>query len=101
VRTSTIDDFIRLRRSRPPDIVKIDVEGAELDVLHGMVNTLKGTSPKLIIEVDDADQEKCEKKLTACRDFLGNLGYGMKVLPNSYRDGHWFVRHLIASPAFI
>jgi FkbM family methyltransferase len=100
VKTSTIDDFVGLRRGRPPDVVKIDVEGAELDVLHGMVNTLKETSGKLIIEVDDADRQRCEKKLNACRDFLGNLGYGTQVLPNCYRDGHWFVRHLVASPAF-
>ena len=96
VETSTLDDFVESRKVPPPDIVKIDVEGAELNVLHGMVETLRNCGPKLIIEVDDATLGKCEEKLRACQEFLSGFDYRSEVLPPSYRDGHWFVRHMVA-----
>jgi FkbM family methyltransferase len=96
VETSTVDDFLLGQKVRPPDIVKIDVEGAELDVLHGMVDTLRNRGPKLIIEVDDGNESKCEEKLRSCREFISGFGYRTELLPNSYKDGHWFVRHIVA-----
>jgi len=96
VETSTIDDFLKLQDIRPPDVVKIDVEGAELHVLNGMVETLRKWSPKFIIEVDDSSKTKCMEKLSACRAFLANLHYKSEIIANSYNDGNWFVRHLVA-----
>jgi FkbM family methyltransferase len=96
VDTSSIDDLVNLRRIRPPDIVKIDVEGAELEVLHGMLQVLMEWTPKVILEVDDADETRCEGKLASCRKFLADLHYRCEVLPKSYKDGGWFVRHLVA-----
>jgi FkbM family methyltransferase len=95
VDTSSIDDLVGLR-IRPPDVVKIDVEGAEEDVLQGMLDVLREWRPKVILEVDDADEMRCDGKLNTCREFLQDLHYGCEVLPNSYRDGKWFVRHLVA-----
>jgi FkbM family methyltransferase len=94
VDTSSIDDLVNLRRIRPPNVVKIDVEGAELEVLHGMLKVLKEWSPKIVLEVDDADETRCEGKLASCRKFLEALNYRCEVLPKSYKDGGWFVRHL-------
>jgi FkbM family methyltransferase len=96
VETSTVDDFLQAQKVRPPDIVKIDVEGAELDVLHGMVDTLRNRGPKLIIEVDDGNEQKCEEKLRSSQEFLSGFSYRSEVIPNSYRDGNWFVRHIVA-----
>ena len=96
VDTSSIDDLVKHRRIRPPDVVKIDVEGAELDVLHGMLKVLQEGNPKVILEVDDADEMRCDGKLNACREFLQDLQYRIEVLPKSYKDGKWFVRHFIA-----
>jgi len=39
------------------DLVKIDVEGAELDVLNGMVDSIKKYSPNLIVEVKEPNVE--------------------------------------------
>ena len=89
---------MKLQRILPPNIVKIDVEGAELDVLKGMVNVLQEWRPKVIIEVDDADKARCEEKLIACKEFLHDLHYRSDVLPASYGDGNWFVRHIVAQP---
>ena len=35
----------------PPDVVKVDVEGAEVAVLHGMVDTLRDHRPAVLVEV--------------------------------------------------
>ena len=97
VETISMDAVLEKKKLRSPNLVKIDVEGAELDVLKGMTGVLRKYGPKVIIEVDDEVQSRCLDKLSACRAFLRGLGYQIDILPNSYRDGNWFVRHLVAS----
>ncbi len=53
-------------------LVKIDVEGYEMDVLEGMYFTLIGCKPKLIIEIHSSDLEK------KCTEYLKELGYTCK-----------------------
>jgi FkbM family methyltransferase len=48
--TVSIDELIA-RGLTPPDIIKIDVEGHELDVLHGAQKLLLAKKPSLSIEV--------------------------------------------------
>ncbi len=67
-----IDDLIRDRNYRAPDIVKIDVEGDELKVLRGMQSTLMRVRPKLIIEVHS------KNLMYACIEFLLASGYDVK-----------------------
>lgn len=45
VRMVTIDTLVR-DGARPPDVVKIDVEGAEEEAVHGMRATLKSHQPQ-------------------------------------------------------
>jgi FkbM family methyltransferase len=47
----TIDGMVSRGELRPPDYVIIDVEGAELDVLEGMQNTIKTHRPAILCEV--------------------------------------------------
>jgi len=63
----TIDSVIQQYRLKPRWI-KIDVEGAEYEVLEGCKNTLKSCSPKLIIEVQ-------KNNLNKVIDFMNNFGY--------------------------
>jgi len=51
VRVVTIDQWRTEERAPAPDLVMIDVEGAELDVLHGMLETLKEARPTIMVEV--------------------------------------------------
>jgi len=44
-----IDEYVRQRRIGRIDVMKIDIEGAELDALRGMEETFRTFSPKLII----------------------------------------------------
>lgn len=48
-----IDDLVASGGLRPPDVVKIDVEGAELAVLDGMRDTIARHRPAIICELHD------------------------------------------------
>jgi FkbM family methyltransferase len=48
-----IDDLVASGRLPPPDVVKIDVEGAELAVLRGMRETIERHRPAIICELHD------------------------------------------------
>jgi FkbM family methyltransferase len=50
IKTDTLDNFIKINTIKP-DILKIDVEGAENLVLEGAKNTLVHYSPIILIEV--------------------------------------------------
>ena len=45
----TIDEYVREKRIERIDIMKIDIEGAELDALQGMEDTFRLCPPKVII----------------------------------------------------
>jgi FkbM family methyltransferase len=49
----TIDTLVRSGQCAPPDIVKIDTEGAEQKILRGMAETIRGASPSLVFEADE------------------------------------------------
>jgi len=52
VRGRSIDDVVRELNLTKVNAIKVDVEGAELEVLRGAMNTLKRFHPKLVVEVD-------------------------------------------------
>lgn len=51
VRMVSLDSLVASGGARPPDVVKIDVEGAELDVLAGMRSLLRDARPVVICEM--------------------------------------------------
>ncbi len=52
VQLTTVDEFLASTASRDPDFIKIDVEGAELFVLHGAAELFSaGHRPLMLIEV--------------------------------------------------
>jgi len=59
------------------DVIKVDVEGFELNVLKGSQGILKKSSPLLIVEILD---KKNEEKI---RNFLRKLGYSCKKILDS------------------
>ncbi|WP_238437195.1 MULTISPECIES: FkbM family methyltransferase [unclassified Frankia] len=48
-RLDTLDAYVA--RHRPPDLVKIDVAGAEIDVLRGATELLEDRAPALLLEM--------------------------------------------------
>lgn len=96
VQTASVDSLVEQQRIKLPDVVKIDVEGAEMDVLHGMQEVLRKWGPTVILELDDESAAGCEAKVSLCQAFLHKFGYQTDLIPNAYPDGKWFVRHFIA-----
>jgi hypothetical protein len=70
--TISVDDYAA--STVMPDFIKVDVEGAEVDVLRGATNTLADNHPALVVEVHSADLEQ------ACGRLLVEHGYGPRVV---------------------
>lgn len=61
-----------------PDIIKIDVEGAEYDVLRGARHTLETKKPRIMLATHDYHLPGVQQQ---CKDLLKSLGYQLTVVP--------------------
>lgn len=50
----TLDSFLQRKDIQKVDVIKIDVEGFEMNILEGAIETLKKDHPVLICEIDDS-----------------------------------------------
>jgi FkbM family methyltransferase len=82
----TIDEVARSKG--PPDFIKIDVEGAESDVLRGAEAVFAHVKPRLLCEVHDALNHEFVERWLAAR------GYAAAWL----EDDPTYPRHLLAGP---
>lgn len=94
-----VDTLLAGGQTRAPTVVKIDVEGAEMEVLRGMRETLVKHRPVVICEIDDGELEGLQTKTKECETFLRDLGYATYSLEPSYPGGDWLVHHFVATPA--
>ena len=79
VRTVTIDSLVREGQLPRPDCLKIDVEGAEAQVLAGAQSTLRAFHPKIFLATHGSGPHR------ECCEQLWSLGYqldgiGSKVI---------------------
>lgn len=74
VAVRTLDSLVTLD-ARPRAIVKIDVEGAELQVLRGMRETLRRARPDLIVEISPQFLTELGSSVSELLDLLGAAGY--------------------------
>lgn len=72
IETDTLDNYCEKYHLKP-NFLKIDVEGNELEVLKGGINTLKKNKPKILIESEErhVGQEKVKEVFS----YLESLGY--------------------------
>lgn len=63
------DDYAKEHGLTDIDLVKIDVEGFELEVLEGMLTTLQTQLPSVLIELKDTE------RAVAVEQMLNGLGY--------------------------
>jgi FkbM family methyltransferase len=84
VRATSLDDFAR--QAPPPDVIKCDVEGAELEVFRGARNVLASSRPTVICEVHSAEN------LEQLRKLFQEAGYRVQLLE---AEGN-FPIHLLA-----
>ncbi len=67
-----------LSTAEEPVLIKIDVEGAELDVLESGRNILERKVTQLIVETHSLDLEK------RCIEFLARLGYQSRIIGQAW-----------------
>jgi hypothetical protein len=75
VEIDTLDHFAEEQKLSRNGLIKIDVEGFEMEVLKGAAETLRRFRPKLFVEMDDRnlqEQGSGAKELIA---FLKGAGY--------------------------
>jgi FkbM family methyltransferase len=81
VPVTTLDDYVKKHEIRRIDVMKIDIEGAELDAFQGMEDTFRLCPPGVIIcemipmEVLGRAQSSPAPSMMA--EFLREKGYGM------------------------
>jgi FkbM family methyltransferase len=120
VRTVSLDDAVAEMALRPPDVVKIDVEGAESRVLSGMASVISAFHPIILCEiheettsigvvermasamVGDRPDLKYEMRETGTRPvaFIRYLNYRISVLEEDHRehDAEIWAGHAVAMP---
>jgi len=100
-RVERLDEMVRTLRLRPPDFIKLDVEGMEREVLAGAVDTLRRRRPDLLIEVHGVNRDQRERRVRALAAPLERLGYSIHHAESGRRvnsrvaacaGGHLFAR---------
>ena len=79
----TLDHLLQTGVIRPPGLLKIDVEGAEMSVLHGAARVLRAHRPHVVVETHSAALE------TGVADMLAGLGYRVRIVGQRrwFREG--------------
>jgi len=98
VRQVTIDALVAKGLVPMPDVVKIDVEGAEPAVVRGMASTLRAGGPTVIYEIDAATSDEADDQFERVDSLLRDAGYTSVRLDPSYESSGWTVIHAIARP---
>jgi len=79
VQVNTLDWFVEYYNIQKIHLLKIDVEGMDLDVLIGGQNTIKKHLPVIFIEHNDNRKTIIEK----IKSFLDNFDYGYELIGNN------------------
>ena len=91
IRTVRLDDLVSSGELRPPDFVKIDVEGHGHRAVHGMIETMQKRRPILIIAIHSTAEWE------GVREILEGLDYAWDSL-DSGGTAPWIARDLLCVP---
>jgi FkbM family methyltransferase len=93
LKTVTLDAVRRLKNFPAPDMIKMDVQGAELDVLRGAVETLS-TVKHVILELQVVEYNKGAPLKDAVIAYMDTQGFDcLGIFSNNGPDGDYhFVR---------
>jgi len=87
--TITLDDTVKYEMFKEPDFIKIDVQGAELDVLVGATESLK-TCEHLIVELRDVEYNIGSPEKEVIIDYLSSQGFkNMGMFSDNGPDGDY------------
>lgn len=78
IKTISFDSFVEKQKLNQINLMKIDVEGFEMNILLGAEKTIRRFHPVLFIEVDD---EMLKRQHASAKELIGWLvQYGYKIL---------------------
>jgi len=83
VESITLDAYCARENLARVDVIKLDVEGHELSVLKGAVETLAQRRPVLLMEVKDEALGEAHVSRAALYDFLAGAGYQAYAITNA------------------
>ena len=72
--TNTLDEIVKLNNLPLPDLIKMDIQGAELKALKGAVETIKRCK-HLILELQHRDYNFGAPKADEVIKYLGSVGF--------------------------
>lgn len=82
VKVDLLDNYCNEKKITKIDLLKIDVEGSEIDVLEGSANILKNTNV-ILIEIFDK-KNKYEKKMSKIKSMLLELNFELKKIKSTW-----------------
>jgi len=85
-RTVSLDHWLDSQGLRPPDLIKLDAEGAELAVLQGAQKLIADSPPLWLMEMEEKNLRAAGASKTAVAQFLTGCGYRAAHL----RKGRWY-----------
>ena len=91
--TITLDALVHLKQFPPPDLIKMDVQGAELDILKGAQETIK-TAKHIILELQVVEYNKGAPLKDTVIEYMDSIGYEcLGLFSNNGPDGDYhFIR---------
>jgi len=92
VNATTLDTAAKSKNFPRPDLLKIDVQGAEYDVLRGAVETLKSVK-HVILELQKVDYNKGAPLCDFVIDYMNQQGFDcLGIFSNNGPDGDYHFR---------
>jgi len=89
VTSETLDSMLEgIGTKSRVSVIKIDVEGAELEVLKGAERTLRAQKPALVIEIEDKYLVRNGANGADIKAFLRSLGYHTEIPIVNVLSGH-------------
>lgn len=90
VKTTTVDTVVRMRNFELPDLIKIDVQGCEIDILKGMQYSLRNCK-HLIVELQHSQYNIGAPLNVESIAFIESLGFDLitSLFTNNGPDGDY------------
>lgn len=91
--THTLDDVVQYNNFPKPDLIKLDVQGCELDILKGAENTLK-TCKDILVELQHTEYNQGAPLKDEVISYLESLGFTLVTIfaSTDYDKDYHFTR---------